>query len=75
MRTLYYRVTAVEMWRSAGGLTWVAHFLIRGQSKTARGTVPDMAAFPAALQSATEAVYLKVTGEPLPAPDGQLKLL
>ena len=75
MRTLFYRVTACEVWRSIAGLTWCAHLRIRGKGMVIRGIVPDMGAFPAALQSATEAAYLQVTGEPLPTPEGQLKLL
>lgn len=75
MRTLYYRVTAARVWRSAGGYAWEAHLLIQGQGTVVKGTIAAAAELPAALQSAIAARYLKITGETLPTIDGQLPLL
>lgn len=75
MRPLFYRLTSAEVWRSPAGFTYCAHLLIQGHSKVIRGTIASMVELPAALQDATAAAYLAVTGEPLPTPDGQLPLL
>lgn len=75
MRELFYRVTAAQVWGTPEGLRWEAHLLIRGQGKVIRGLIQSMKEFPGVLKAGIAAAYLKITGEPLPEPDGQLPLL
>lgn len=75
MRQLFYRVVKASVWRDADQYRWEAWLLIQGQGTPVRGTISSMEQLETSMHSAIAVAYQKITGRPLPNPDGQLPLL
>lgn len=74
MRRLFYRISNLRLTRENSGCRYEAWIVVNGLGSAARGRVDKPADLDAAVMADVRRIYLAVTGQPLPLPDGQMPL-